>query len=62
VLNSFNFYVKTRTPIARKIITDPINAALRINFPGTRARLVFRDVTLVHQDKDKTGIEDETAI
>lgn len=64
VLNSFNFYVKTRTPIARKIITDPINASLRINFPGTRARLVFRDVTLVHQDKDKTGIEieDETAI
>lgn len=62
VLNSFNFYVKTRTPIARKIITDPINAALRINFPGTRARLVFQDVTLVHQDKDKTGIENETAI
>lgn len=57
VLNSFNFYVKTRTPIARKIITDPINAALRINFPKTRARLVFQDVTLVHQDSDKTGIE-----
>lgn len=62
VLNAYNLHVKTRTPIARKIITDPINAALRINFPGTTARVAFKDITLVKQEENKNGVNDETGV
>lgn len=58
VLNAFNLHVKTRTPIARQIILNPINSALRINFPNTKAKVVFKDIALVHQAKDKSGVEE----
>ena len=56
VLNAFNLHLKTRTPIAREIILNPINAALRFNFPNTMAKVVFRDISLVPQAKDKSGV------
>jgi hypothetical protein len=56
VLNSYNLHVESRTPIARRLIATPINAALKINFKGTMAKLVFKNIPLVRQAKDKSGV------
>lgn len=61
VLNSYNFYVKTRTPMARRIILSPINYVLRINFPGTQAAVAFEDISLVGQAENHTGLADPSA-
>ena len=60
VLNSYNLHVEARTPIARTLVTSPINAALKINFPNTTAKLVFKNIPLVRQAKDKTGVGEAT--
>jgi hypothetical protein len=57
VLNAYNLHVESRTPIARRLIATPINAALRINFPGTAAQLAFKNIPLVRQAKNKSGVE-----
>ena len=60
VFNAYNLHVESRTPIARRLIAMPINAALRINFPGTAARLAFKNIPLVRQAKDKSGVGEPT--
>jgi hypothetical protein len=62
VLNSYNLHVESRTPIARRLIATPINAALKINFKGTQARLAFKNIPLVRQAKDKSGVGKEEAV
>jgi hypothetical protein len=59
VLNSYNLHVESRTPIARRLIATPVNAALKINFKGTQARLAFKNIPLVRQAKDKSGVGKE---
>lgn len=61
VLNSYNLHVESRTPIARRLIATPINAALKINFPKTTARLAFKNIPLVRQAKDSSGVGEAVA-
>jgi hypothetical protein len=60
VLNSYNLHVKTRTPIARRMILRPVNMALAINFPGKGYKVGIEDAILVKQEIDKKGYTEET--
>lgn len=60
VLNSYNLHIKTRTKIARHLVLDNINRAIRINWPKKRVFLDIVDAVLLGQEIDKTGVEDPT--
>ncbi len=57
VLNSYNLHMQTRTQIPRKVVLAAMNTALKVNFPNLDVRAEFENVLLVHQDKDKTGVD-----
>ncbi|MDD4515397.1 hypothetical protein [Massilibacteroides sp.] len=60
VLNAYNLHIKTRTPIARYLVLDNINRAIRINWPDKRVFLDIVDAELVKQETDKSGVNDPT--
>jgi hypothetical protein len=55
VLNSYNLHIKTRTPIARRMVLRPVNMALAINFPDKSYKIGIEDAILVKQEIEKKG-------
>jgi len=60
VLNAYNLHIKTRTAIARHLVLDNINRAIRINWPGKNVFLEMVDAELVKQESNKSGVNDPT--
>jgi len=61
VLNSYNLHIKTRTRIARQLVMDTINKAIRVNWPDKRLFIDMVDAVLVKQETNKSGVNDPTA-
>lgn len=58
VLNSYNLHIKTRTTIARNLVMDNINRAIRLNWPDKRVYLKIEDAVLVKQEDNKSGLQE----
>jgi hypothetical protein len=58
VLNSYNLHIKTRTTIARNLVMDNINRAIRLNWPKKRVYLKIVDAVLVKQEDNKSGLQE----
>lgn len=59
-LIAFNIHQLTATPIPRRLILEPINEAIRVNFwkEGYRPRLGFRDIQMSYQEKGAGTVKD----
>ena len=57
VLTAYNRHMQPRTQVPRKVVLAAMNTVLKVNFPGLDVRAEFDNVLLVHQDKDKTGVD-----
>lgn len=58
VLNSYNLHIKTRTRIARNMVLDTINRAIRVNWPKKRFFIDMVDAVLVKEEDNKSGVND----
>lgn len=59
-LIAFNIHQLTATPIPRRLILEPINEAIRVNFwkEGYRPRLGFREIQMSYQEKGAATVKD----
>lgn len=59
-LIAFNIHQLTATPIPRRLILEPINEAIRVNFwkEGYRPRLGFREIQMSYQEKGAGSLKD----
>jgi hypothetical protein len=62
-LIAFNIHQLTATPTPRRLILEPINEALRVNFwrEGYRPRLGMRELQMSYQEKGAGAVKDTKA-
>lgn len=59
MLYAYNSAIAIQTPIARRLLLQPINNLIRANWPNKNVKVGIRDILLNKQEEGKSGIKNE---